>query len=119
MLASAGEDGKFVLWDMKDGWPVRTATPHTVKSTNRYTKTTGILDLRFNQEGRFLTFGRDKSLQWWQGDGTHLGSIKNLESMNTNALFALSGETAFTADMKGRLWKFDLAMKTGRPVSFD
>ena len=119
MLASAGEDGKFVLWDMKDGWPVRTASPHSVKSTNRYTKTTGILDLRFDQEGRFLTFGRDKSLQWWQGDGTNLGTIKDLQTLNTKAVFAMSGDIAVSADVNGRLWEFDLTKKTTRQLLFE
>ena len=39
LLASAADDGKFVLWDMKDGWPTRTASPHAVKKEpSRYTR---------------------------------------------------------------------------------
>ena len=119
MLASGAEDGKYVLWDMKDGWPVRTSSPHSRKKTTRYSRNTGILDLRFDHSGRFLTLGRDLSLQWWRADGTHLGAIRDFNKVNTCAVFAMSGDKAVGGDILGNLWLYDLVQKKKLPLSLD
>lgn len=108
VLASAGEDGKFVLWDMKDGWPTRTASPHSVKQEpSRYTRQTGILDIAFARDGRFLTTGRDRSLRWWQPDGNRIGQVGGLASIPTQAAFGWDGKTVVTGDFKGDLKIWD------------
>ena len=113
LLASAAEDGKFVLWDMKDGWPTRTASPHSVKQEpSRYTRHTGILDIRFARDGRFLTVGRDRSLRWWQTDGTALGTIPDLKSLPTQATCSSEGRFFFSGDMAGNLHVWDPGSKS-------
>tara|TARA_R110002096_G_scaffold169222_5_gene340770 strand:- start:5311 stop:6708 length:1398 start_codon:yes stop_codon:yes gene_type:complete len=107
LLASAGEDGKFVLWDMKDGWPTRTASPHAVKQEpSRYTRQTGILDLAFARDGRFLTVGRDRTLRLWKTDGNAVGPIRELEALPIQAVFGWDGKQVITGDFAGnlRIW---------------
>lgn len=107
LLASAGEDGKFVLWDMKDGFPTRTASPHTVsREPSRYSRRTGILDIAFARDGRFLTLGRDRILRWWQTDGNAIGEVRDLESLPTQAVFRWDGKQVVTGDFEGnlRIW---------------
>ncbi|MEM7013576.1 MAG: LamG-like jellyroll fold domain-containing protein [Verrucomicrobiota bacterium] len=109
LLASAAEDGKFVLWDMKDGWPTRTASPHTVKQEpSRYTRQTGILDIAFARDGRFLTAGRDRTLRWWQTDGNTIGEIRGLEGLPTQAEFGLDGKSVVIGDFSGKLQIWDM-----------
>jgi WD40 repeat protein len=107
LLASAGEDGKFVLWDMKDGFPTRTASPHTVsREPSRYSRQTGILDIAFARDGRFLTLGRDRTLRWWQTDGNAIGEVRDLEALPTQAVFRWDGKQVVTGDLEGnlRIW---------------
>ncbi|MEM7600048.1 MAG: LamG-like jellyroll fold domain-containing protein [Verrucomicrobiota bacterium] len=113
LLASAAEDGKFVLWDMKDGWATRTAAPHSVKQEpSRYTRHTGILDIRFAQDGRFLTVGRDRSLRWWQTDGNALGEIHDLASLPTQAIPSTDGTFFVSGDIAGTIQIWDPATKS-------
>ena len=76
MLASGAEDGKFVLWDMIDGWATRATPAHNQKSKTRYSRRTGILDLAFTKDGQLITVGRDRNLLWWNPDGTSAGRIQ-------------------------------------------
>ena len=113
VLASAGDDGKFVLWDMKDGWPTRTASPHAVKKEpSRHTRQTGILDIRFARNGKFLTVGRDRTLRWWETDGKSLGQISGLTSLPTQAAFDPEGRFLVSGDFAGGLHLWDLQTKT-------
>ncbi len=113
LLASAAEDGKFVLWDMKDGWPTRTASPHSVKQEpSRYTRHTGILDIRFARDGRFITVGRDRSLRWWQTDGNALGEIHDLASLPTQAAPSTDGTFFVSGDMAGNIQIWDPESKS-------
>ncbi|MGI9472757.1 MAG: WD40 repeat domain-containing protein, partial [Rubripirellula sp.] len=113
LLASAGADGKFVLWDMKDGWPTRTASPHVVKQEpSRYTRQTGILDIDFARDGRFLTTGRDRTLRWWQTDGNAIGEARNLEALPTQAIFGWDGKSVVTGDLNGHLRIWDVESRS-------
>lgn len=104
LLVSAGEDGKFVLWDMKDGWPTRTASPHAVsQEPSRYTRQTGILDIAFARDGRFLTAGRDRTLRLWQTDGNDIGKVGEFTSIPTQAVFGWNGDLVVTGDLAGNL----------------
>jgi WD40 repeat protein len=108
LLASAAEDGKFVLWDMKDGWPTRTSSPHAVKQEpTRYTRQTGILDIAFARDGRFLTAGRDRTLRWWQTDGNAIGEIRKLDALPTQAKFGADGKFVIIGDFAGNLQIWD------------
>lgn len=109
VLASAAEDGKFVLWDMKDGFATRMASAHEAKSSNRYTRTTGVLDLKFLPDGRLLTTGRDRAIRLWNADGTKAKQVTNLESLPLSISISPDALHAFVGDFNGRLqvWKLD------------
>lgn len=106
--ASAGEDGKFVLWDMKDGWPTRPATAHASPALSRYSKRTGILGHAFARDGRLVTTGRDHSLKLWNPDGTDAGSLADLKWLPTQTEFGFDGRLAFIGDFHGNLHVCDL-----------
>ena len=103
LLASGAEDGKFVLWDMKDGWPTRTGKAHEATAPNRYSRTTGILDLAFSREGGLATVGRDRCLRLWGPDGNALASAENLAALPTRVAWGAEGDLLFTGDLSGRL----------------
>ena len=111
MLASGAEDGKFVLWDMKDGWATRANPAHKQKAHSRYSRRTGILDLAFTKNGNLITIGRDRSLMWWNPDGTLAGSLKNLSALPLQTVPRFEGNVVFTGDMSGNLIVWDLEEK--------
>lgn len=108
VLISGGADGRFVLWNMKDGFPVIAAAPHAVRREPfRYTRLTGILDVACANDGRFITTGRDRTLRWWNSDGTAIGEIRDLEALPTQAVFSRDGKHVVTGDLKGNLQIWD------------
>ena len=73
MLASGGDGGKLVLWDMKDGWPAKVIDAHKSRSNeDRYTRSTGVLTLDWGRDGTILTGGRDHRIRVWKADGSRL-----------------------------------------------
>ena len=116
MLASGAEDGKFVLWDIKDGWATRANPAHKHKAHSRYSRRTGILDLAFTKDGHLITIGRDRSLMWWKPDGTQVGSIQNLTSLPLQTAPRFEGNLVFTGDMSGNLLAWDLEKKSSTSI---
>ena len=112
MLASAGEDGKFVLWDMKDGWPARTAAAHVGESVSRYSKRTGILDADFSRDGRLMTMGRDRFLRVFGPDGSIQSEIHGIPGLPLQTAFSPDGSIGFTGGMDGSLRIWSLELKT-------
>ncbi len=111
MLASGAEDGKFVLWDMIDGWATRATPAHNQKSKTRYSRRTGILDLAFTKDGQLITVGRDRNLLWWNPDGTSAGRIQDLTALPLQTAPRFDGKVVFTGDMAGNLMAWDLENK--------
>lgn len=111
MLASGAEDGKFVLWDMKDGWATRANPAHKQKAHTRYSRRTGIMDVAFTKDGNLITIGRDRSLMWWKPDGTSAGRIQDLSALPLQAAPRFEGNVVFTGDMSGNLIAWDLEKK--------
>ena len=85
MLASGSEDGKMILWDMKDGWPSKVVDAHKPrdKNSNRYTRTTGVLSLDWSRNGELMTVGRDRIVRLWKADGNRLHQFPPLETLPT------------------------------------
>ena len=63
VVASCGEDGTVVWWDVKDGWPV-------VNKPNAHAG--GVLDCKFGPQGELATCGRDGLVKIWSAEGNEL-----------------------------------------------
>jgi WD40 repeat protein len=61
MLASCGEDGLIVWWDIKDGWPV-------IQKPSSHAG--GVLDISFGSKGELASCGRDGIVRVWAADGS-------------------------------------------------
>ena len=66
VIASCGEDGTLVWWDVKDGWPL---------ATKPNAHAGGVLDCRFGPQGELATCGRDGSVKLWTSDGNERSKI--------------------------------------------
>ncbi len=106
VLVSGAEDGKFVLWDMNDGWASRATPAHTEKSESRYTRRTGILDLAFSPQGKIATIGRDRHLRLWKADGAKDKDVAIEGALPTQVALVSDGVTAVTGNLAGelRIW---------------
>ncbi len=111
LLASAAEDGKFVLWDMKDGWATRSITAHAAKARTRYSRRTGVLDIAFATDGRILTVGRDRLLRLWNPDGSPTSEVAEHSTLPLRAQFLSSGQLIATGTFDGQLRTFTLSPK--------
>lgn len=60
VVASCGEDGKVVWWDVRDGWPLMNKPD---------AHSGGALDCRFDPQGELATCGRDGAVKLWSADG--------------------------------------------------
>ena len=63
MLASASEDGTVRLCEMENGNEIKTWAAHGG----------GVQSVRFAQDGRIVTGGRDRLVKVWDGNGTAQG----------------------------------------------
>ena len=62
VLASASEDGKITLWNVKDGVEIRSWAAHTG----------GALWVDFTPDGRIVSCGRDKIAKVWDATGQQI-----------------------------------------------
>jgi WD40 repeat protein len=96
LLASAGEDGLVIWWDVKDGWPaISKANAHPpARPPGAYGKVpNGVVSARFDHAGRLCTAGRDHTIRVWDTGGTEIKSypIKDAQPLCA-ALVAESGK---------------------------
>ena len=66
VVASCGEDGTIVWWDVKNGWPV-------MNKPNAHGG--GVLDVVFGPAGELASCGRDGQAKLWAADGKELKSF--------------------------------------------
>jgi len=114
ILASASDDGKFVLWNMKDGFAKQTTSAHVSQTSNRYSRTTGVLDLAFTRDHRLLTTGRDRSVKLWGVDGKTSKQAENLPFLPLSTAVSRDGHQAFVGDFAGGvgIWDLDTMKRT-------
>ena len=110
ILASGSDDGTVILWSLKDGFPVRNIVAHSQKSSPRYSRRTGVLDVNFAHDGRFLTTGRDASTRLWSPDGQSVLKLSEPALPVSPSLLA-GGEQAVVGRFDGTLSIYDLKTK--------
>ena len=108
VLATTGEDGKLVLWSMDDGFPLRAVKAHEKKSSDRYTRLTGALDVAYLPNGGLFTSGRDRALRLWTTDGAKLKSLPEIPDLPLAATVTHDGSKALTGHRDGRVLLWDL-----------
>lgn len=110
ILASGSDDGTVILWSLKDGFPIRNIVAHSQKSSPRYSRRTGVLDVDFAHGGRFLTTGRDSSTRLWYPNGeSHLQLAE--PTLPVSATFLAGGNLAVVGRFDGSLGIYDLKTK--------
>lgn len=105
VLATGGEDGQLIVWDVKEGWPMASTKPHEPKAKGKpYGKLQGgVLCVKFANDGRLLTVGRDKALRYWTFDGKKVSGIENLPTLPTRVTTTYDGKRVLVGDLKGEL----------------
>ena len=98
----------MILWDMKDGFPIRSANIHAEKAQSRFSLRTGVLDIAMAPDGVFLTVGRDRGLRRWRPDGGGHGNVNDLTELPTRLALIAESQVAVIGDSKGTLTIWDL-----------
>ncbi len=97
LLASAGQDGTVVLWDVAEGKERKKWTAHPG----------GCEFVDFTTDGKIVTCGRDKLAKVWDQTGKALLTTQPLSEIALRAV--LSGETVVAGDWNGNIKAFLLA----------
>jgi len=116
VLATTGEDGKLVLWSMKDGFPLRSVKAHEQKTSDRFTRLTGALDVAFLPNGGLFSSGRDRSLRLWKTDGAKDRAVSDLPKLPLAAAVTHDGSRALTGHRDGRVILWDLTSREAREL---
>ena len=107
VLATAGEDGTIKLWDKNEGTALKSWTAHAG----------GAFCVRFAEDGRLATCGRDNSVKSWAADGA---AIKTYPSFTESALrcaFSHDGQRVIAGDWLGNIRAWE-AVKGAELFSF-
>ena len=89
VLASASEDGKIVLWNVKEGTEIRSWAAHPG----------GVLWVDFTPDGRIVSCGRDKIAKVWDATGKQILATEALSDLAFRC--ALNSERVIAADWTG------------------
>ncbi|MEO6787325.1 MAG: c-type cytochrome domain-containing protein, partial [Chthoniobacteraceae bacterium] len=89
VLASASEDGKIALWNVKDGVEIRSWTAHPG----------GVLWVDFTPDGRLVSCGRDKIAKVWDATGKQIIATEAFRDLALRC--ALNSDRVIAADWTG------------------
>ena len=89
VLASASEDGKIVLWNVKEGTEIRNWAAHAG----------GVLWVDFTPDGRIVSCGRDKIAKVWDATGKQIIATEALGDLALRC--ALNSDRVIAADWTG------------------
>ena len=89
VLASASEDGKISLWNVKEGTEIRSWAAHAG----------GVLWVDFTPDGRIVSCGRDKIAKVWDATGKQLLATEAFSDLALRC--ALNSERVIAADWTG------------------
>ncbi len=103
LLASAGQDGTVVLWDVMEGKERKKWAAHAG----------GCESVDFTPDGRIVTCGRDKLAKVWDQNGKLILTTQPLPEIALRAV--LSGDSLIAGDWTGLVKAFLMA-DGGKPV---
>jgi WD40 repeat protein len=113
VLASTGEDGLIVWWDVARGWPSITkpdAHPPERPAGVHGKIASGVLDAAFGPTGELVTAGRDRKVRLWAEDGRELktfaidgASSPGIRVLPTRVALTFDGSTVVAGDSAGRI----------------
>ncbi len=89
VLASASEDGKIALWNVKEGTEIRNWNAHPG----------GALWVDFTPDGRIVSCGRDKVAKVWDATGKQIFATEALGDLALRS--SLNSERVIAADWSG------------------
>lgn len=97
LVASASEDGQVILWEMANGTKVKGWQAHPATAAVKYA-----------QDGRLVTCGRDLVTRAWDGNGTKLKDFEAFGDLALHAAFTHDGARVVAGDWTGeiRVWAF-------------
>jgi WD40 repeat protein len=110
VLASMGEDGRLIWWDVTDGFPATSKTnAHPPKRpAGVYGRIpNGVLAGRFDQKGNLVTTGRDQVVRLWDPNGNQKKSFTIESGIPISSSIANEGKTVISGDSAGlvRFWR--------------
>lgn len=91
VLASASEDGKVTLWNVKDGTEMKSWAAHNG----------GALWAEFSPDGRLATCGRDKVAKIWDATGKQVATTEAFSDLAVRC--TLNGERVIATDWTGEV----------------
>ena len=91
VLASASEDGKVTLWNVKDGTEMKSWVAHNG----------GALWAEFSPDGRLATCGRDKVAKIWDSTGKQIATTEAFSDLAVRC--TLNGERVIATDWTGEV----------------
>ncbi len=102
VLASASEDGSVRLWEMENGQQVKTWNPHAGGATW----------VRFANDGRLATAGRDNQVKVWDQNGAQQAAFEAFSDLALRCCFAHDGNRVIGGDWTGRISMWNVADQT-------
>jgi hypothetical protein len=96
IVASASEDGSVRLWELENGNNIKTFGAHGG----------GVASLRFTNDGRLLTTGRDHVVRLWDSGGAKQREFEPFSDLALEAVLSHDASKVFAADWTGeiRVW---------------
>jgi WD40 repeat protein len=99
LLATAGEDATVKLWDVNEGKVMKSWSGHAG----------GAFCVRFAQDGRLVTSGRDNTVKTWGPDGAAQKSFPAFTEPALRCAFLQDGQSVIGGDWLGNVKQFSAA----------
>ena len=105
-LATAGEDGRVVIWDLHTGNVAREWDAHSA----------GVLGIDIHPSGRIASAGRDRRIKVWEPGGRLTADLGPTADQATRVAWMPGGHSLLSGDFAGEL-RVLLGASTGRTRS--
>lgn len=99
VLASSSEDGTVRLWEMENGSQIKSWGAHGG----------GTASVRFAQDGRLVTTGRDRVARLWDQNGGKQRDFEPFNDLALDAVFTHDASEVIAGDWSGEVRAFGLA----------